>query len=264
MKLSKRMLMNISLIKGSNLPLGEIGVADIGCDHGFVAIYLVENKLVSHAIAMDVAMGPLSSAKENIKERGLESLIETRLSDGAGALEICEDGSLETDVILIAGMGGRLTLKLLEDSIEKCLLAKYIVIQPQSELELVRKRVYELGFVIDNEDMVLDDGKYYTAIGLIPRNREAEDKNGKNGKASHLTDIIERLTDNKKGMSIAEYKYGAVLLEKKHLVLKDFLEYKRKEFEKIYGETKDNSPQKAAQIMAEIKIVDDCIRFFTG
>lgn len=239
MKLSKRMLMNISLIENSGVAVGEITVADIGCDHGFVSIYLLEKGLAKRTIAMDVAKGPLSKAKEHIREKGLENFIDTRLSDGAKALKCFDDGSLEADVMLMAGMGGRLTLKLIEDSLEKCLKTKYIVIQPQSDLELVRKKVMELGFTIDNEEMVLDEGKYYTAIGLVPN-----------------------MSENK--FSEGDYKYGPILLKKSNNVLKEYLGYKRQEFEKIYESTRATSPLKAKKMKDEIKIIEDCMELLTS
>ena len=65
-------------------------VCDVGCDHGFVSIYLVQKGISDSVIAMDVGSGPLSHAREHIEEYGLESKIETRLSDGLQKLEIGE------------------------------------------------------------------------------------------------------------------------------------------------------------------------------
>lgn len=62
-------------------------LADVGCDHGYLSIWLVSEKTVPSAIAMDVRPGPLSRARENITRYGLEDYIETRLSDGLAKLE---------------------------------------------------------------------------------------------------------------------------------------------------------------------------------
>ena len=83
-------------------------LADIGTDHGFVPIDLVRRRIIPSAIAMDVNRGPLERAREHIEEAGLEGLIQTRLSDGLQALE---EG--EADSVLIAGMGGALTVRIL-------------------------------------------------------------------------------------------------------------------------------------------------------
>ena len=78
-------------------------LADVGCDHGYLSIWLVSEKTVPSAIAMDVRPGPLSRARENISRYGLEDYIETRLSDGLTKLEPGEG-----DTLVIAGMGGPL------------------------------------------------------------------------------------------------------------------------------------------------------------
>ena len=76
-------------------------IADIGTDHGYVPIYLVEQNKADHAIAMDVRKGPLARAGENIVRFGCSDRIETRLSDG---LAMLKPG--EADTVIIAGMGG--------------------------------------------------------------------------------------------------------------------------------------------------------------
>ena len=75
-------------------------IADIGTDHGYVPIYLVEQNKTDHAIAMDVRKGPLARAGENIVRFGCSDRIETRLSDG---LAMLKPG--EADTVIIAGMG---------------------------------------------------------------------------------------------------------------------------------------------------------------
>ena len=88
-------------------------IADIGTDHGYVPIYLVEQNKTDHAIAMDVRKGPLARAGENIVRFGCSDRIETRLSDG---LAMLKPG--EADTVIIAGMGGLLTIRILEGTSE--------------------------------------------------------------------------------------------------------------------------------------------------
>ena len=66
-------------------------IADIGCDHGFVSIYLIESKKASKVLAMDVNKGPLERAREHVSEKRLSTYIETRLSDGAKAINYIKD-----------------------------------------------------------------------------------------------------------------------------------------------------------------------------
>ena len=113
------------------VPAG-VTACDIGCDHGFVAIHLVEAGVCPGMIAMDINKGPLLRAKEHIESAGLSTYIDTRLSDG---LEAFEAG--EAECMIAAGMGGRLIVKILSDYPEKVKSLRYLVLQPQSELSFV-------------------------------------------------------------------------------------------------------------------------------
>ena len=87
-KLSKRMQAVAALVQNTTC------LADVGCDHGYVPIYLIQSECIGHAIAMDVNRGPLLRAEEHIREVHLEDYIETRLSDGLTALAPSEaDGN---------------------------------------------------------------------------------------------------------------------------------------------------------------------------
>ena len=85
MKLSKRLETVASMVTKGNR------AADVGCDHGFVPIFLVESGISPLAVAADVRPGPLSRAKEHIKEHRLEEKIQTRLSDGLANNRLIQD-----------------------------------------------------------------------------------------------------------------------------------------------------------------------------
>ncbi len=138
-------------------------LADIGTDHGYVPISLVQRKKIPRAIAMDVNKGPLQRAKEHICECKLEDYIETRLSDGVKKLE-----TGEVDSILIAGMGGDLVIRIITEGMLVCRSVKEMILQPQSELGKVRKFLRENKFEIVDEDMVIEDGKYYPMMKVVP------------------------------------------------------------------------------------------------
>ena len=137
-------------------------LADIGTDHGFVPIWLVRNGVIPSAVAMDVNRGPLERAREHIAQAGLEAYIRTRLSDGLAGLH-----KGEADSILIAGMGGALTLRILEKDPPQSLGAAELILQPQSEISKVREYLCTSGWKIDAEDMVLEDGKYYPMMHCV-------------------------------------------------------------------------------------------------
>ncbi len=196
--LSERMLTNVSFIdRGSK-------VADIGCDHGFVGIYLIKEGIADKVIAMDVGEMPLERAREHIEEAGLSDRIETRLSDGIKELKLDDKGEPEVDSILIAGMGGRLAIKILSDSIEKAKKLKNIVLQPQSELDYVRDNLKEMGFCIKDEKMTFEGGKYYTTMKVV--------------------------SGDMKALSEEESFYGPVLLAEKNELLFNFLMMEKEKF----------------------------------
>ena len=158
MQLSKRLqAVADSVTKGNR-------VADVGCDHAYISIYLIQHNIAPHVIAMDINKGPLKRGRENIERLGFSSQIETRLSDGLHQLN-----PGEADTILIAGMGGALTVQILEEGLTSVKKCKELVLQPQSELFLVRKFIEQIEFEIIAEQMLIDDGKYYTIIKAIPK-----------------------------------------------------------------------------------------------
>lgn len=158
--LSKRMRMNAELV-----PQGA-EVADIGCDHGYVSIFLARERNCPKVIAMDVNPGPLEMAQTHIRQAGLEERIQCRLSDGMTALQ-----PGEVDTLLIAGMGGLLVCRILEQSPEVREGVTTLVIQAQSDLAEVRRAIWQFGFCIKEETFCQDAGKYYVAIRAV-RGRE--------------------------------------------------------------------------------------------
>lgn len=215
-------------------------IADIGCDHGFVSIYLIESKKASWCLAMDVNKGPLERAKEHVLEKRLSTYIETRLSDGAKAIQfIPKNGGnckLEVDAALIAGMGGRLMIQILKDSLDKFKSMEEFVLQPQSEISKVRQFVREIGYHIEKENMILEDGKYYPMMKVVRGKSEKDCSKG------IPESIKKRLADGE----LKDYEiqwlfdeYGEQLLKDKNQVLLQFL-VKEKE---LYNEILNNLTQ---------------------
>ena len=179
-------------------------VCDVGCDHGYISIYLVKNGVSPYVYAMDVNKGPLLRAKEHILDYGYTDKIETILSDGLVAL-----GDRESDALVCAGMGGKLIIKILTDGMEQVLKMRELVLQPQSEIHLVREYLRKQGFYIDKEDIIFEDGKYYPMMHVII---ESEKQNEDNP-------VFD--------------KFGPCLLKENHPVLKDFLEYTKSTLDEI-------------------------------
>lgn len=195
-KLSNRLLMNAGMVtKGSK-------VADIGCDHAYVAIWLLQNDIATKVIAADVNEGPVNRAKENIKKYGLQEQIDVRLSNGT---EKINQG--EVDCLMIAGMGGILIVDILTAKEEVTKSCKELVLQAQSDIHMVRRCVRNLGFNIIKEDMIREDGKYYTAI--------------------HAVKTEDILSEEKEVFD----QYGKYLLENKNAVLKEMLSNQCEKYE---------------------------------
>ena len=138
MQLSERLNTILSLVSQSKC------VADVGCDHGFVSIELINRKIAENVIAMDIRQGPLMRAQEHIMQTRLSDKIQTRLSDGVAALK-----PGEADSLIIAGMGGNLVIHILREN----------------------------DFKIIEEKMVFEDGKYYPMMKAVPSSNISKNEN---------------------------------------------------------------------------------------
>ena len=213
---------------------------DIGCDHGFVAIWLAQQKICRRVIAMDVNAGPLLRAKEHIESAGLSAYIETRLSDG---LEKLKPG--EADCMIAAGMGGRLTVKIMTDYPEKRKSLRYLVLQPQSEVAFVRRFLRENGCVIRKEDMVFEDGKFYPMMlaEVLPGNMRFD---GSADAAAEQKKYLESLSD----------EFGPCLMRENHPVLLQYLDWWEKQQNKILNHVL-TYPDRRAQVETELARIRD-------
>ena len=137
-------------------------LVDVGCDHGYLPVYLIQQKKIPSAIAMDVRKGPLSRAKEHIRQYGLEEYIQTRLSDG---LENLKAG--EGDTLVIAGMGGPLMERILTDGQSVRDSFSEMIWQPQSAIPHFRRFIQSQGFQIVEEKMVEEEGKFYPMMRVV-------------------------------------------------------------------------------------------------
>ncbi|WP_051544890.1 class I SAM-dependent methyltransferase [Butyrivibrio sp. MC2021] len=208
-KMSQRLLAIAEMLNGDY----QVGtVADVGCDHGYVSIYLVQKGIAERAIAMDVRKGPLSGALSNIQENGLEDRITIRLSDGLKEL-----GEGEADALVIAGMGGNLMIRILEEGDIHRLGLKRAILQPQSELSQFRQYLRGKGYSIVREKVILDEGKYYFPMEV--------DFTGKS--ARFLNEAVASLTEKtgceeSSAVSLCN-RFGESNILRRDPLLKDFL-----------------------------------------
>lgn len=238
MLLSDRMRAVVGLVEPCK------SIADIGCDHGYVAMELVRSNICRHVIAMDINKGPLERARHNIRDYDMQDYIETRLSDGTHALH-----TGEVEGIICAGMGGKLVISILEQDRVLVSNLRQVILQPQSELDEVRSYLRGNGFIIDREDMVFEDGKYYPMMRALPGafgklekqvGGNLEQKCRKSG--VHVNgipayrqpfNVSEISRDEVARLTRVQDTYGPYLLETSHPVLKQYLLWQKENLENI-------------------------------
>lgn len=131
-------------------------VADIGTDHGYIPIYLIEKNISNCVVAADINEGPLESAKNMVEKYSYEEQIHLRLGSGMEVLE-----AAEVDTVIIAGMGGVLISELLQHDLDKSRTYKRFILQPMVAQDDLRKYLYENGFKIIDEKLAREGEKYY-------------------------------------------------------------------------------------------------------
>ncbi len=135
-------------------------IADIGTDHGFLPIALLESGKSPHVILSDINAGPLEKARANINKYSPEKEFDIRIGSGIQTLK-----PAEVDVIVIAGMGGLLITEILGDDLEKSKSYRKLILQPRNGQEKLRLWLIENGFTIEDEVLV-KEGKYFCEIIL--------------------------------------------------------------------------------------------------
>lgn len=231
MELSKRLYAVSALVSDG------MTVADVGTDHGYIPIYLVESGRIPSAIAMDINRGPLERAETHIRMHHLDKQIQTRLSDGLKSLCLGE-----CDCVVVAGMGGGLVIKIMEEGEMIFKNLKEFILQPQSEIAKVRQYLCEHQYRIVQEDMVLEDGKFYPMMKVVNEQAESYDK--------------------------TELQYGKLLLKEKHPVLKLFLEKEQKTkeqiLERLSQEESEQILQRKRELLDELEQIKGLLGIYEG
>ncbi|MCM1262122.1 MAG: class I SAM-dependent methyltransferase [Butyrivibrio sp.] len=221
-------------------------VCDVGCDHGFLSIYLFKKGISPKVIAMDVNEGPLMRAKEHIWEYGAETYIETRLSDGLAAYQ-----AGEADTLICAGMGGRLMMRILENDIHKTKSFKELIMQPQSEVQQFRRFLRSQGYKIVEENMIEEDGKFYPMMKAV-REESVDSVQDACTKSEYVLQQPERTREKtgsgQTGVESCWYqqiydRYGELLIRNKSAVLYRYLEKEKHTYEEILNNLSRNEAE---------------------
>ena len=232
----------------------KLAVADVGCDHGYVSIYLIQSGIASSAVAMDVRQGPLSGASDNIREYGLLDVITTRLSDGLKELK-----KGEADSLIIAGMGGKLMMRLVKEGNLKELGIKIAVLQPQSDISEFRAFLRDEGFFITDEKMILEDGKYYFPMKVVTDMSQDEKEDILNKNIKSFLDLDNSLS--REDVIRLFDRYGAHNLLRKDPLLKSFLEHGKEVCESILKSLDDSHLGRITEIKEELSDISFALKY---
>ena len=188
-------------------------VCDIGTDHGFLPIHLVETGIAERAIMTDISEDSLDKARSNALLMDAPSGIEPRLGDG---LDPLEEG--EADVIVIAGVGGYNILEMLEWDEAKSRSFPNYVLQPRNNAGALRAGLKTLGIGIDNE-LVVKEGRHFAEIIVASPYAESISSGNEAGDIGHAgyeslsfqekakLDFPDDIEDRDSGSTVKEYLF---------------------------------------------------------
>lgn len=205
-------------------------VADIGTDHAYVPIYLHKKGMAQKIIACDIRQKPLEKARQNIKLH--HAVVETRLGNGLQPLQ-----PYEVDTVILSGMGGMLMIELLEQSYAVTDSLKELVLCPHLDVPDVRKYLHQIGYCIAEEKMIQESNIFYTIL---------------------------RAEKGQETYTEIEYLFGKRLLEKKDMVLKQFLCNEKKRLQNIEKQLKntEKSQQRWQEIVEQKKWIEEAEQWY--
>ncbi len=166
-KLSKRLQSLASFVDKEDI------LVDVGCDHGYLSIYLVKNELCKKAICSDINKNALQSAIENIKKNNVD--IATYLSDGIKNVPLDD-----VNALIISGMGTGTIIDILKDN-NKIKKIEKIILQSNNNHEMLRRYMNSIGYYMLKETATFDKNKWYVSMLFIKdakKNNEKELKYG--------------------------------------------------------------------------------------
>lgn len=214
-KLSKRLYAIAKMVHKDSI------VADIGCDHALLDIYLTSNNISKKSYACDVTEGALNQAKKNIKLYNAKN-IETRLADGLSAIKK-ED---KVDTVIISGLGNHTIIDILTTDNIILNNANTLIIQSNTKVSEIRKSVVKMGYYIQDEKLVLEKDIIYTIIKFLKGHKKYTKK---------------------------DYIFGPILLKNKDLLFSKLIDEEIKKNNKIL----DRVPH--SKVFKRIKIYKDIL-----
>ena len=194
MKLSKRLQAIYDMV-----PSGV--AADVGSDHGKLIISLFEGGVISKGYAIENKKGPYTRLVKAIEDSGYQDHIIPMFSDGISELP------KDVDIVILAGMGGINIIDILKAHLGKLKNVRTIIVDAHNAIPEMRKAVCKMGYIIADEDIVQDGGKYYEIIKFVA------------GECAYLDD--------------ADYEFGPVLSKEKSCIFKEKYESRIDEIDNL-------------------------------
>ncbi len=200
-------------------------ILDLGTDHGKLPIYLVKTNKIEKAYASDLNDGPINACIDNIKANNLEDSIQVIKSDGLKNIDL---GISKT--LCVAGMGGELIVKILNDNLEKTNAFDEIILQPMTHIEVVKAYLFDVGYKITEEKLVIDSGKIYDVFKVVLAEERLQYnklelyisplliKNKDKLLCKYAEKIIKRLSAKIIGIGNSDNKNEKILLEYQNLL----------------------------------------------
>ncbi len=226
---SSTFFINERLKKVASFIEEESRIIDVGCDHAFLDIYVVTNIPGTYAIASDNKIGPLESARKNVKKYHVEDQVQIKLGNGIEPID-------ETiDTIVISGMGGWNMIGILKYQPYLYKNVQTIILSPNSDANHVRKEIVKLGFKIENEALIKEKNLIYPVL------------------------VFKR---GKKHYSKKEYLFGPILLERKDSLLMEYLNFQRLQKEKLLKILPKNYIKRRWELKKELKLIQKCLSLF--
>ena len=152
-KIDDRLTQIASFIRKGNI------AADIGTDHAYLPVWLIQNAICDKVIAGDINEGPCKRAADNVRLYGLEDKITIIQTDGLNGID-----KYQPDDIIVAGMGGELIRDIISASEYVKNIGVRLILQPMTRVPLLRKSLIENGFGIIDETLAEDDRRLYEII----------------------------------------------------------------------------------------------------
>lgn len=228
MRLSKRLAKVYELIPNSKI------VADIGTDHGHLAVEIILNKKAYKVIASDVNAGPLASANDYVRRHNLADKIDCRLGSGLTTLKY-----EEAETVVICGMGGYLIKDILQESDYK---PQNLIVQPQNGQVELRKYLVNNGYRVVNEELVEDMGHIYECW---------------HWKYKDSIDEVDLFYD-KLPQNAIEWRVGALLCLQGNVLFSKFMHWLISLEQKILSSIPDQNSAKYIEVDARCKLLEQC------